>query len=818
MSVTTEQYQHHKDRLVGLLNGACDLPGLLDESARQIETARRKLQEDQFEIVLVGEFQGGKSTTFNNLCDGREISPRGKGGGGIKTSGCIVRARNLSDPGEEEHAIVRWRTPDELLMGFDAILKVKRRADGLDANQGIDEETATSPLSQFDPSTKKGRDYIRAAAAAEIKRWESDRARYDPDELGLIDLVRFALIVAEFYDHPVVRAARGRNRSPLAEIHRLVTFPEKWQKRWEEWKASAFQPEELLFAFVAQVDCHLHSPNLGRLGCAITDCPGLFASSWDTKVAGEALARADAVLYLIPGDRQLSQSNLKAIRALRLGKGMIFVGANCKTLTWEAAKGDILDANQSLLKNQGLDIEPQNIRPYHAALALFSKHLEHGVENLDPFSLEELRRDFKLEQADPALIETNLREMIDRFRKNLDRTDDGKGPSYAKSGMSELIDAVESFVIERKASAILLGNGDRVRIALSETEVFLQSKEDNALKTLQERQQEYEKAESALNEFETTTKGILADIGNDTHTLVAETFMDRLDSEKDAFIEHLSAILSDHIRKVEVLEWRNPKRQVNILINLSERKLNEWLQEQLDLWLADVRAGKNPAYRSTMTQPIQAFHSQLRHHWGQVKKKKIPALGGIDFPRQEDFQFQTGIGLPPDFANAIKGILNEVGTAHLIAAAIAALAIILVLVVILTALTAPVLLVLVPILAVFFPKLKEDLLGGGKNKLNAKFHEKFHQLEDRIGSELQRTLKKLVIDRKDGLRRKFIEHPRQVYKRIKKEAESQFQLSEADRAKAAKDAKQAREQHIAPLRERCESFLDEVTPLFPEHG
>lgn len=817
MAITPEQYQHHKDRLVELLENACKLPGLLDQSAGQIENARRKLQEDQFEIVLVGEFQGGKSTTFNNLCDGREISPRGKGGGGIKTSGCIVRARNLSDPREEEHALVRWRTSAELLMGFDEVLKVKHRADRLDAGQGIDEEAPEDPLSLFDPGTKEGRSAIRAAAEAEIKIWESNRAYYDPDDLGLIDLIRFALIVAEFYEHPDIKAARKRDSFPLAEIHRLVTFPEDWQVRWENRQASAFKPEELLFAFVAQVDCYLRSPNLGRLGCAITDCPGLFASSWDTKVARDALARADAVLYLIEGDKQLSQSHLKAIRSLDLGKGMIFVGGNCKTQSWQNAER-ILAANKSLLQNQGLDIQPQNIRLYHPLLALHATQLERGVENLEAFTLEELRRDFNLEQPDPAPIKTRLEKRIAKLRDNLNPDDNGDGPSYEKSGMPELLSAVESFVIERKAGAILLGNGDRVRIALSETEAALQSREDNALKTLQERQDEYQKAEIALEEFESTTKDILNDIGNDAHTLVAKTFMDRLSLEKDAFIERLTTILSAQVKKVEILEWTNPKRQVNILIKITERKLKDWLQEQLDLWLTDVREGKNPVYRSTMTQPIKAFHNQLRHHWKQVKEKKIPALGGIDFPKQEDFEFQTKVELPPDFAKAIGGILNEVGNAHLIAGVIAGSAMLIVLGVIFTSLTWPILLPLLPLLAIFFPKFKDDLVQGGKDKLKGKFREKFHQLEERIESELQKALKDLVKDRKDGLRRNFIEHPSQVYKKLKNDAEAQFQLAEADRIKAAQQAKQTRELHVAPLRERCEHYLAEVGPLFPEHG
>lgn len=404
-----DQYQGYKDRLAGLLEKSRGLPGLLPKSASQIEIARRKLLESQFEIVLVGEFQGGKSTTFNCFCDGREISPRGKGGGGLKTSGCIVRAQNLSDPKKEEHAIVRWRTPEELLMGFDEILWRLIRSKQPNATTNNTEEPINL-LDHFDPNTKNGRDAIKNAAKEEVAQWKANPALYDPDDIGLIDLVRFALIVAEYYDYPHFQALRQQEQFSISEVQRFITFPEDWQIRWDGWDATAFQPEELIFAFVSQVDCHLHSRNLERLGCAITDCPGLFASNWDTKVAHEALLRADAVLYLISGDRQLAQSDLKAAQTLQFGKGMIFVGSNCKTLTWNNAD-KIRHANLSLLQQQGLDIEARNIHLYHAGLALFSRHIDYGVHKLNEETLKALKADFNLSpEAGPGHHQGEIRQ------------------------------------------------------------------------------------------------------------------------------------------------------------------------------------------------------------------------------------------------------------------------------------------------------------------------------------------------------------------------------------------------------------------------
>ena len=84
-----------------------------DKYREELERIKKKSQEDQFEIVLCGEFQGGKSTTFNAICDGRDLSPRGLGGGGIKTSAAIISAQNISDENENERAEISYKTKNE---------------------------------------------------------------------------------------------------------------------------------------------------------------------------------------------------------------------------------------------------------------------------------------------------------------------------------------------------------------------------------------------------------------------------------------------------------------------------------------------------------------------------------------------------------------------------------------------------------------------------------------------------------------------------------------------------------------------------------
>ena len=107
-----KEYTSHRQKLLGLMDDAFAIKDIPVEAREELQEAKRTLLEDSFEIVLIGEFQGGKSTTFNALCDGREISPRGAL---IKTSACRISAHNLADLSKAEYARIEWKSDVELL-------------------------------------------------------------------------------------------------------------------------------------------------------------------------------------------------------------------------------------------------------------------------------------------------------------------------------------------------------------------------------------------------------------------------------------------------------------------------------------------------------------------------------------------------------------------------------------------------------------------------------------------------------------------------------------------------------------------------------
>jgi len=819
LKIDTDAYQQYRDELAGLLAEAQTLPRLLPESASKIDLARRKLYENQFEITLVGEFQGGKSTTFNNLCDGREISPRGRGGGGLKTSGCIIRAQNLADPNEGEHAIVHWRTPAELLMGFNGILtSALTEEPSIKADE--DKAFECGLLAAFDPSTAAGRKAIRTAAEAEIKKWNNNRTFYDPDGIGRVDLIRFGLITAHYFDSPVIRRLRKRERFSVNELQSIVRFPEDWETRWEDWNPGKFAAEEVAFSFIASVDCRLHSPNLARLGCAVTDCPGLFASAWDTKVARDAIHHADAVLYLVQGDRALGLSNLRMLASLPLAKGLIFVGTNCRTQSWNNA-AKVLDANRVLLANQGLEIKPEDIRLFHAALALFSQQMERGIENLDATTLEALRSDFGLHPTDDVFAVTRkLQRQIGNILENLDTTYEESAraltprESYIMSRLPSLLEAIERFVVSRKGRTTLVGNGERVNSALIETEGSLRQLEDSVNSNQVEREREFKKADDALQEFENRAKALVGNFGQEAPDALAQTFWEHVNSDKERFVNSIS---SDLAAKIKEINWTiaTDRELLRTLKNVAQDRFEGWLEKRSQSWLADISRRGNQKYNDKVLTPLAEIYREFEADWKKVVEKRIPSLDNIEIPALEAMQPGSGVCLPADFVNSIGQISNT--TRHnsfVTVGVLGGVIAILVALVVLTSLTLSLYLVLVPVLIFLFPSLKSNTLEGGKKALEKKLSAEFANLKKPLCDNVSKEVKTLIDDLQDRLVCDIIEHPRRVYNSRKKALKEQFQLAEGERIKAANEAKLVRQQQIAPLRARCESFLAKVRPLF----
>ena len=321
-------YETRRNELLKLLERTTGLE-IPKGYAKNLADIRKKCLENQFEIVLVAQFQGGKSTTFNTLCDGRDLSPRGLGGGGIKTSAAIISAQNISDGetknGMDEWAEITFKSKYEIQYGMFDILHEILSEDQNFKNSviktGVKEEDYLCKISSpaefakiLDLDNSTHRKAVRDTLNIWWDQWNANKGSLSSDEL---DRLRIATLIDRFYNIPEYKELISKTTTGIYDFQSLVAFPTDWAPRWSDGQKASFKLSEIAFIFIARTLLRIKSKNLARVGCRISDCPGLFANAFDTNVTTKAIMHSDAVWYLIGGEKQIGQQDLKALAYIK---------------------------------------------------------------------------------------------------------------------------------------------------------------------------------------------------------------------------------------------------------------------------------------------------------------------------------------------------------------------------------------------------------------------------------------------------------------------------------------------------------------------
>lgn len=464
-----ENYKLAKEKLMQFLTHA-DTP--FAESSRLLDIPREdsvsaiadKVGNDIFSLVLIGAFQSGKSTLFNYLCDGRELSPVGPGGGGIRTSGCRISAHCIEEDAEE-YALISWRSADELLRSLGNKLlpyyAEKRGASGADY--------LTEQIVNLHDAAERNQ-------LAEYAWTQLKEGKLSGDEQ---ELLRFTLLVCHFFPEFAARSESGVSRHSVQDVVKLTSYPQNWKALWRAAMASgdlsAFQGL-VSFAFVAGCDFYLDSAVLRNLGCSVTDCPGLFISKWDTTIAEQCIRQADALLYMFAGDKALTMEDVKALRACvdMGGEYKMLFGANLRISRGQWAR---IEEESVLpdLKDNGFS-NPV-IHPFHSGIALRAREqflLNRGW--LDSVSQQGIDLDIRLDSdfdasGDAAADRRNyLKKMLDKYifnltngKENLSNYNEADGQSLETlSGVPDFITSAKDYVVKHKAPSLLQHQGIEV--------------------------------------------------------------------------------------------------------------------------------------------------------------------------------------------------------------------------------------------------------------------------------------------------------------------------------------------------------------------
>lgn len=505
-------YEQRRNDLLKLIDESksIDIP---EKYADELSFVQKKCKENMFEIAFLGEFQGGKSTTFNALCDGRDLSPRGIGGGGIKTSAAVISAQNNSSDetrnGLSEWAEITYKTEKELVkITFDIVVKYSSKiiSDLFNGEKPLVDEY----IEKVKLSNSNHKKLLTTCIKEIWQIYEKDKISFSHDDL---DMLRISTIIVKFFGAQNYYKTIEEKISPIDKFQKLVQFPIDWERKWINGFETDFTFTDISFVFVASVLLKIKSKNLARLGCRITDCPGLFANKYDTDVALDAIGRADAVLYLVSGERQIGDTCLKSIKYIK-DNGLldkIFISGNLRE-RHQFAIDMIIPTSQDLLKNIGVETK---IHPYNARLAFLA--MLGDILHKNPKCLTDLDRSNIIRDAESEGIDsrdvnkiwiefvnncgfstkvTELRDIEELNEESLDIV-------RKHSGLEEILSGLECDIITKKCRSILYDNGSKkVVLALKAYEDNLLSLEhslkENEDKVLQDLEIQKQKLENYI--------------------------------------------------------------------------------------------------------------------------------------------------------------------------------------------------------------------------------------------------------------------------------------------------------------------------------
>ena len=609
--MTPEIYAKKKEELLGILTDILQIANLSATDREFFERKKKKLQEDEFSISLIGEFQGGKSTTFDALCGGREISPRGNN---IKTSACKIKVTNISG-NNEEHAKITWKTNAELVLTISKVL-VSLNPEEIGYNP--EEKKAYSIADYLDLSSPSHQNIVRKAINEE---WE----KLSNDDFDTKDILIIAEFILKFYNE--TKDLRKIHDCSLEEASQMMVFPDNMLTRFTNDGIKAFKPEESLFVFIQSVDCYIKSKTLERLGCTITDCPGLFASDYDTSVATQTIIDSDATLYLLSGEKMIQQGDKRAISEIVKIKT---AGTSKEDDTFRTALDNIFFAinqrksddetsfvNQDLTEINTFGFEKQELPMYNALLYYLAQFGNSYLKNqLDQHTITRFL-DKGRKYGDN--IERIWVKMVRKVLNNLDLDNDIEALSeqsvaslFKLSKADTLFESIETSIIGKKAHSILIDNGaKKVDEGLHSIEEELKRREKAATADVAAKAMEYKKAKDDFKAFEYGVKELLESsfsketvirpMINDVYT---RYFRNPEIIENISF--HITKDLIEYIRKGST-RWKGFK---DIVGRLFSDKLKKKMEDEI---ASEIKPFFGNAFKIHLTPILQNWLSMLQN-------------------------------------------------------------------------------------------------------------------------------------------------------------------------------------------------------------
>lgn len=582
-TTTQNEYIRLKDKVVDLME---ETQGVLDAvqkecalDADRYKLPIEKIEGDRMTLTLVGEFQSGKSTMFNYLCGGKELSPCGRGTGGIATSACQVVASALPAGEKKDYAEVTWRNKKDIV--------------GVLESYHIVSEDGQFKPEEFDLDKKKCRDKVEQYLLEKLVHKPSQNVKLKPEERNRF---RHALILSHFYDMFRARIELGEERiEEVKQARCYASYPHLYESRYNEEVEKdgkpldkVFTEEEVAFAFCKKLHYYVDSEYLKRERIDVEDCPGLFANECDTDVANECIKNTDAILFGIKGESSLSEQCVEALTKCRAQLGAddrLFFGANVKGKTLNDWKRNV--KKDCVQKIEGVGFVEPELYDYHTALALRS--LEYGLipgPGLEEYTCEAIRESIESE-GKKLSCEEYLGEKIERFvydflDQKIDEYKDENNrikwqETLKESQVPDFINVIQTEIPLRKAHALLQGQGTKKVSMLLD---YAKGKAKDRIKELEQgveqRKRELGEKEELLEKFQSVTSKCTDEIDDSAvafQTELANWLSGRIGSYYEKRAEELKQKLTDLLDNL--VHHYDPEKDKGLIIGAIRDRIKE---------------------------------------------------------------------------------------------------------------------------------------------------------------------------------------------------------------------------------------------------
>ncbi len=619
------QYETRRLELVHAIDEALALPHVATRASETLAMIRKKIFENQFRIVLISGFESGKSTTFNALCDGQEVSPRGAM---LRTSATVISAQHTTDKNLVGKAEVVWRSDKELTLIFAKyILQALKHLDK-ERFEGVNQSEQLATLLQY----PKDISLIRQAIRLRQKEFTIDTPVEEKETL------RMAMLICEYYEAPLIRQVKAMQYFSVQDVEKMVRFPSQWHRKGRG--EIAFADHECLFLFVKETHLYIQSQQLMRTGSVLIDCPGLFASTYDTRVAFDILENADAVWYILNGIG-MGQEDIDCAKRLVTAKpNQIFYTVNMLSNTKSNIEKNIIPSYVDTFEQLNITLQASDFLPYHALLALVAiqadKVMNGSLDEHSKRAIYQLAERFgtsyeTLEDILSAWAENALCNVYGYTLRQLKTFDlfapDHSGIKFISElcGLETILSTIENSVVRQKAYSILVENGSKKVIELlTQLEADLKVEEKVARETEEKMEDEFDAAQECLDAFQSFCESELEELRDRTmdHSLA-------LDYWQDVIVSSMDDVARKSAERIVALNCNEIRQDEN------EQIINDTFSEvvlpKATAWADTIRSGQNENFNALIANRISKIIKRTNERW-QLTIQDQPMLAGLPVP------------------------------------------------------------------------------------------------------------------------------------------------------------------------------------------